>query len=116
MLAIVPRTTDAHALVTREQIGFSVRPYDVSQQVTIIRQCAAGEHDLEAMGNRARRLVESDFDFGTSRGAFEEVLLTTRITPLRWLPIMLCRKQFAPRWYATRSFISLSNGLIYAAK
>ncbi len=83
MLAIVPRTTDAHALVTREQIGFSVRPYDVAQQVTIIRQCAAGEHDLEAMGQRARQLVESDFDFGTSRGAFEDVLRkTTRPRPI----------------------------------
>lgn len=74
MLAIVPRTTDAHALVTREKIGFSVRPYDIVSQVTILRECAAGEHDLEAMGERARRLVESDFDFGTSRGAFESVL------------------------------------------
>ncbi len=82
MLAIVPRTTDAHALVTREQIGFSVRPYDVSQQETIIRECASGVHDLGSMGQRARALVESEFDFSSSRGAFEAVLKkTTRSRP-----------------------------------
>jgi UDP-GlcNAc:undecaprenyl-phosphate GlcNAc-1-phosphate transferase len=73
-LAIVPRCSDVHRLVTSERIGFSVRPGDLDQVERLIEECANGCHDLEEMGLRARHLAESRFDFHHSQAAFERIL------------------------------------------
>jgi colanic acid biosynthesis glycosyl transferase WcaI len=74
MLAIVPRSSDVHTLVTREQLGFSVRPGDLNAIEQSITECLDGHHDLEGMGLRSRRLAEDRYDFLESKRLFERVL------------------------------------------
>ena len=62
VLAITPEASDIWKTVTSERIGVAARPGDVSNIKAAIECCASGEVDLEAMGRRARNLVELRYD------------------------------------------------------
>lgn len=85
VLAVVPSDADQHQLVQQHNIGFVATPGDVQGITQILADCASGQYDLQAMGQNARELAESQFDrsnsvlnFGKLLGEF--FVTTTTVT------------------------------------
>ena len=77
VLAIVPDDTDVSNLVAEEAIGINVPPGRIDEICRVITDAADGVFDLDQMGLRARKVVESRFDRKISTNKILALLLDT---------------------------------------
>lgn len=74
ILAVVPRAADVFQLVIDAEIGASVEPGQTEAVKDQIVEFAAGKHDCELMGLRARKLAEDEFSRRQSVAKFQQLI------------------------------------------